>query len=89
MENPRPEAVHAFKTMSGSWPQAGVAALRLNSDIVSWPEVGGEARRVKLPVSMGGRYNGMVLLFSTDTGQLLCTFNDGYAQKTRAGAESA
>ncbi len=88
VENPRPEAVHAFKTMSGSWPQAGITALRLNSDIVTWPMVNGAPRRVKLPVSDGGRYNGMVLLFSTDTGQLLCTFNDGYTQKTRVGASS-
>jgi len=88
VDNPRPEAVHAFKTMSGSWPRAGVTALRLNSDIVSWPEVNGTSRRVKLPVSKGDRYNGMVLLFSTDTGQLLCTFNDGYTQKTRVGGSS-
>ena len=88
VDNQRPEAVHAFKTMSGSWPRAGVTALRLNSDIVSWPEVNGAPRRVKLPVSDGNRYNGMVLLFSTDTGQLLCTFNDGYTQKTRVGGSS-
>ena len=77
MDNERPETVHAFKTMSGSWPRAGVTALRLNSDIVSWPEVNGSPRRIKLPVSNGQRYNGLVLLFSTATGQLLCTFNDG------------
>ena len=77
VDNERPEAVHAFKTMSGSWPRAGVTALRLNSDIVSWPEVNGSPRRIKLPVSNGQRYNGLVLLFSTATGQLLCTFNDG------------
>ena len=86
--NSRPGAVHAFKTMSGSWPRAGIAALRLNSDIVHWPVVGDSPRRVKIPCSAGARYNGMVLLFSTDTGQLLCTFNDGLAQKTRVGASS-
>ena len=88
VDNERPEAIHAFKTMSGSWPRAGVTALRLNSDIVSWPEVNGSPRRVKLPVSDGQRYNGLVLLFSTATGQLLCTFNDGYTQKTRVGGSS-
>ena len=88
VENARPGAVHAFKTMSGSWPAAGVTALRLNSDIVTWPEINGAPRRVKLRLSDGERYNGMVLLFSTDTGQLLCTFNDGYVQKTRVGAAS-
>jgi alanine dehydrogenase len=87
--NRREGAVHSFKTMSGSWPRAGVAALRLNSDIVSWPILNGAPRRVKLPVSQpDGRYNGSVLLFSTDTGQLLCIFNDGVVQKTRVGGSS-
>jgi ornithine cyclodeaminase/alanine dehydrogenase-like protein (mu-crystallin family) len=88
VDNSRPGAVHGFKTMSGSWPAAGLTALRLNSDIVHWPEIGGSPRRVKIPVSQGDRYNGMVLLFSTETGELLAMFNDGYVQKTRVGGSS-
>jgi ornithine cyclodeaminase/alanine dehydrogenase-like protein (mu-crystallin family) len=88
VENPRPGAVHALKTMSGSWPAAGLAALRLNSDVVHWPEIAGSPRRVKIPVSQGDRYNGLVLLFSTETGELLAMFNDGYVQKTRVGGSS-
>ncbi|HTI88740.1 MAG TPA: ornithine cyclodeaminase family protein [Alphaproteobacteria bacterium] len=89
VSNKREGAVHSFKTMSGSWPRAGVAALRLNSDIVNWPVHNGSPRRVKMPISEpGGRYNGSVLLFSTDTGQLLCMFNDGVVQKTRVGGSS-
>ena len=86
--NARPGAVYALKTMSGSWPGAGVAALRLNSDVVHWPEINDSPRRVKIPVSQGDRYNGLVLLFSTDTGELLAIFNDGYVQKTRVGGSS-
>lgn len=87
--NRREGAVHAFKTMSGSWPRSGIAALRLNSDVVTWPEINGAPRRVKVPLSEpGGRYNGSVLLFSTDTGQLLCMFSDGVMQKTRVGGAS-
>ncbi len=87
--NSRPGAVHAFKTMSGSWPRKSVCALRLNSDIVEWPLVNNKRRRRKVPLSPpGGRYNGEVLLFSTETGQLLCMFNDGVVQKTRVGAAS-
>src|SRR4051812_5163951 len=64
--NSREDAIHAFKTMSGSWPRKGVCALRLNSDIVTWPVINGKARRYKVPLSEpGGRYNGSVLLFST------------------------
>lgn len=87
--NEREGAVHSFKTMSGSWPRAGLAALRLNSDIVTWPVIHGSPRRVKLPVSQpGGRYNGAVLLFSTATGQLVAMHNDGVVQKTRVGGSS-
>lgn len=86
--NKREGAVHALKTMSGNLPSAGVAALRLNSDVVHWPEINGSPRRVKIPVSQGDRYNGLVLLFSNDTGELLAIFNDGYVQKTRVGGSS-
>jgi ornithine cyclodeaminase/alanine dehydrogenase-like protein (mu-crystallin family) len=87
--NPRPGAIHDLKTMSGSWPAAGIAALRLNSDIVHWPTINDSRRRVKLAISQpGGRYNGAVLLFSTKTGQLLCMLNDGIMQKSRVGASS-
>src|SRR5450631_1792222 len=83
-------AIHDLKTMSGSWPAAGIAALRLNSDIVPWPTINNSPRRVKLAISdPGGRYNGPVLLFSTETGQLLCMLNDGIMQKNRVGASSA
>ena len=85
----REGAVHDLKTMSGSWPKAGMAAIRLNSDIVTGPLVHGLPRRVKIPLSEpGGRYNGAVLLFSTDTGQLLAMINDGVMQRARVGATS-
>jgi alanine dehydrogenase len=87
--NARAGAVHDLKTMSGSWPRGGYAAIRLNSDIVTGPIVNGQPRRVKVPLSEpGGRYNGQVLLFSTDTGQLLMMVNDGIMQRARVGATS-
>ena len=44
---------------------------------------------MKVPLSEpGGRYNGSLLLFSTDTGQLLCMMSDGVVQKTRVGCTS-
>lgn len=86
--NARPGAVYGLKTMSGCWPAAGVAALRLNSDVVHWPEIAGSPRRTKIPLAQGDRYNGLVLLFSTETGELLAIFNDGYVQKTRVGGSS-
>jgi ornithine cyclodeaminase/alanine dehydrogenase-like protein (mu-crystallin family) len=88
VKHSREGAVHALKTMSGSWPGVGVAALRLNSDVVHWPEIAGSPRRVKIPLAQGNRYNGLVLLFSTETGELLAIFNDGFVQKTRVGGAS-
>jgi len=85
----RAGAVHDLKTMSGTWPRAKIAAIRLNSDIVHGPVINGKARRVKIALSEpGGRYNGQVLLFSTDTGQLLLMANDGIMQRARVGATS-
>lgn len=85
----REGTIHGLKTMSGSLPGAGVAAIRLNSDVITTTVVNGKPRREKLAISEpGGRYNGAVLLFSTETGQLLCMVNDGVMQKTRVGATS-
>lgn len=84
----REDAVHAFKSMSSSYPRAGVAALRLNSDIIAWPRTAdGGIRRQKLAVSgEAGLYNGGVLLFSTITGELLAIMSDGVVQRMRVGA---
>jgi alanine dehydrogenase len=82
-----PGAVHAFKTMSGSWPRAGITALRLNSDIVSWPVKDGVQRRVKIPAA-NGRWVGLVLLFDSNSATPLAIFPDGVMQKTRVGGAS-
>src|SRR5512143_2417525 len=38
-------ATYGLKTMCGLWPEAGVAALRINSDVLVWPTVAGSVRR--------------------------------------------
>jgi alanine dehydrogenase len=81
-------AHYGFKTMSGGFPRRGVTALRINSDVVTWPEQGGSLRRVKLPVA-GGRYVGLVLLFSNSTGEPLAIMPDGIMQRLRVGSTSA
>lgn len=79
-------AAHYLKTMVGSVPRFEMAALRLTSDVVAWPLVGGERRRHKIPAAPGGRWLGLVLLFSTANGELLAIMNDGVLQRTRVGA---
>lgn len=81
-----PEAFHAFKTMSGSVPRYGTTALRLNSDVVHWPGMGDQVRRVKIPAAAGDRWVGLVLLFDMGTGEPRAIFPDGYVQRMRVGA---
>ena len=81
----RADAVYSLKLMGGVLPGAGVGAVRLNSDIISF----GDQRQVKLPLAPGNRYTGLVLLFSTHTGEPLAIFPDGVLQRMRVGAASA
>lgn len=87
MPNSREGGYYAFKHMGGGWPAQGVQALRINSDVITHPVVGGKPRRVKQPMA-GGRWVGLVLLFSTETGALLAMFPDGVMQRLRVGAAS-
>ena len=63
--NSHPEGYYAFKHMGGTWPREKIQALRINSDVVTHPLVAGKPRRVKQPLASGGRWVGLVLLFST------------------------
>jgi ornithine cyclodeaminase/alanine dehydrogenase-like protein (mu-crystallin family) len=78
-------AYYAFKHMGGTWPARGIQALRINSDVITHPLVAGKPRRVKRPLA-NGRWVGLVLLFSTETGALLAMFPDGVMQRLRVGA---
>jgi ornithine cyclodeaminase/alanine dehydrogenase-like protein (mu-crystallin family) len=65
-----------------------IGALRLNSDILSFPVKDGKRRKVKVPAAPGDRWVGLVLLFSTRTGEPLAIFPDGVVQRLRVGATS-
>ena len=67
----KPNEFYEYKTMSGVLPNRKVAALRLNSSIVKWYEKAGGIRKDKLPVAGGDKFVGLVMLFSTDTGEPL------------------
>lgn len=79
---------HGLKSMGGSIPMMGVGAIRINSDVINWQEHGGAVVREKIPAA-DGRYTGLVLLFSTNTGEPLAIFPDGYVQSHRVAATSA
>ena len=82
----RDDATYSLKSMDGVIPKLGVGAVRINSDIVTWPEIDGKKRRLKVPAAPNDRYTGLVLLFSTMTGEPLAIFPDGVAQRMRVAA---
>lgn len=82
----REDALYSLKSMDGVIGKLGVGAVRINSDIVTWPKVGNSMRRVKVPAAPNQRYTGLVLLFSSETGEPLAIMPDGVMQRIRVGA---
>jgi alanine dehydrogenase len=82
----RPDAVYGLKSMDGVCPKLGVGAIRINSDIVTFPKRGNTVVREKIPAAPGNRWCGLVLLFSVDTGEPLAIMPDGVMQRMRVGA---
>ena len=82
----RDDGHYALKSMDGVIPKLGVGAIRINSDIVTYPLHDDKPRRVKVPAAPGDRYVGLVLLFSTHTGEPLAIMPDGVMQRARVGA---
>ena len=80
---------HGLKTSCASLPRAGVTTMRLTSDILTWPTIDGRQRRIKVPLAIGSKYVGLVLVFSTATGELLAIFPDGLMQAIRVGVTNA
>jgi alanine dehydrogenase len=84
----RTDALYSLLTMSGVIPRFGISAVRISSDILTWPASPAGLRRVKVPSARNGRYVGLVLLFSSHSGEPLAIYPDGVVQRMRAGATS-
>jgi ornithine cyclodeaminase/alanine dehydrogenase-like protein (mu-crystallin family) len=82
----RPDAVYGLKSMDGVIPKLGIGAIRINSDIVTFPRKGNNIVREKVPAAPGNRWCGLVLLFSVDNGEPLAIMPDGVMQRMRVGA---
>src|SRR5713101_8971558 len=82
----RADALYSLKTMDGVVPKLGVGAVRINSDIITWPKRGNNMRREKVPAAPNNRYVGLVLLFSVENGEPLAILPDGVMQRMRVGA---
>src|SRR4051794_20540228 len=80
-----PDAIYGLKSMDGVIPKLGIGAIRINSDIVTFPKKGNNIVRHKVPAA-NGRYVGLVLLFSSENGEPLAILPDGVMQRMRVGA---
>jgi len=78
---------HRWGTMEGASKGLQRFAIRMKSDVVSWPEIDG--RRVEEKYCLRpGLFCGLIFLFDTDTGEPLALINDGYLQHIRVGASA-
>jgi alanine dehydrogenase len=79
-----------FKSQEGGNLASGVWALRITSDMAGLEALpnGGRRRRL-LPAAPGGRFVGLVTLFSLRTLEPLAVLHDSHLQKLRVGATSA
>lgn len=80
---------YLFKSMDGGIARFGIHAIRMSSDHTHEFIRAGKRRREKLPLAPGGRYVGLVMLFSMETLEPLAIIQDGYLQRMRVGATSA
>ena len=79
-----------FKSQEGGNVSSGVWALRITSDMVGVEALGGGIKRRRLmPVAPGGRYVGLVTLYSLKTLEPLAILHDSVVQKMRVAATSA
>jgi ornithine cyclodeaminase/alanine dehydrogenase-like protein (mu-crystallin family) len=85
----REDSLYSLLTMAGVAPELGVGAVRINSDILTWPRTADGLKRVKIPAAPGERYVGLVLLFDTASGAPLAIYPDGIVQRMRVAATCA
>ena len=81
--------VYAFKSMEGGLTDPPVVALRLNSDVIRWEEREGRIIKNKIPQAGSGKWVGLILLFSAESGEPLAILPDGVIQRWRVAGTSA
>ena len=81
--------VYAFKSMEAGLYDPPIVAMRINSDIIRWKQQGNRVIKTKIPAAPGDKYVGLVMLFSTVTGEPLAMFPDGVVQRMRVASSSA
>ena len=77
--------LYRFKTMPGGIEKLGILAIRLNSDMMTWPVVDGKRRQVKVPAASGSRFVGQIFLYNAEDIRLLAILSEGAIQLYRVG----
>ncbi len=75
---------YQWGSMAGGSVSSGVVAVRMKSDIASWPE----GRTWEKHCVSEGTYCGLIFLFSVSDGSPVCVIQDGYLQHVRVGASA-
>ena len=78
----REEDYYQWGNMVGATASFGVVAVRMKSDIVSWPDGRTQEKYCVRP----GLYCGLIFLFGASDGAPLAMLQDGYLQHLRVGA---
>jgi ornithine cyclodeaminase/alanine dehydrogenase-like protein (mu-crystallin family) len=86
MGTPIPDTLYLFKSMEGGLEKSGIMALRISSEHHRRMEAYGKLRRFHLPAPPHNKFLGLILLFSTETTEILAITPDGYIQSQRVGA---
>ena len=81
----RDDDYYCLGSMAGVCRALGVVAIRIKSDVLTWPDGRTQEKYCLEP----GTYSGIVLLYSTRTGEPLALLNDGYVQHMRVGGCAA
>jgi len=79
------DTFYQCKTMEGGVPYIGKYVIRVDSNVTRKKQQG-QSSRVEHVHFGNGSWMGMLLVFSTETGELLGWMPDGYLQRTRVGA---
>jgi alanine dehydrogenase len=76
-----PEGYFRWGTMEGASRRFGTFAIRMKSDILTWPDGKTEEKHCIQP----GTFCGLIFLVSIRNGEPLAIMNDGYLQHMRVG----
>ncbi|HEX5020263.1 MAG TPA: hypothetical protein VFX54_06375 [Candidatus Binatia bacterium] len=79
------DTFYQCKTMEGGVPYIGKYVIRIDSNVTRKKQQDLSSRVEHVPFG-NGSWMGMLLVFSTDTGELLGWMPDGYLQRMRVGA---